>query len=139
MSAHWNTTLREKRHGIRKPCAALELDHLCAGLQRAARGDVRRFSARLIGSKGQIRDDQATARAGNDASRVVKRFIERHRKRRCLSLDDHPERIADEQDIDARVVTQRREARVVTGQHRDSFPIARHCLQRRHRHPRGSR
>ena len=74
--------MREKRNGIRKPGAAFELDHLCARLQRFAAGNVRSFSARLIGPERQIRHDQRTARSGDDASRVVKRFVERHGKRR---------------------------------------------------------
>ena len=48
-----------------------------------------------------------------------------------MALDHHPQRIADQQDVDPGVVTEVGEARIICGQHRDLRALARHLRERR--------
>jgi hypothetical protein len=77
----------------------------------------------------------ATWNVANDALGVVDHVAQRHGERRLVALQHVPERVADEQRVDARRLEHGGEARVVAREHRDPAAFLRHLLQRRKRDP----
>jgi hypothetical protein len=74
--------------------------------------------------------------ARDDATGVIQRVGEAHAQRRQLALHHHPERIADEEDVDPGAVTERGEARVARSQHRDPVSVGRKFCERGNGEPR---
>ena len=130
VAAHRDPASDEELDGRREPRAAFELDHRRAGLERGGRRGVRGLDAGLIASERQIGDDERARARRGDAARVIEHVVEAHRQRRCVTLHDHAERIADEQHVDAGAIGGGGERRVVGGQHRDLPSVRRHPGER---------
>jgi len=86
--------------------------------------------ARGIRSERKVGDDERARARGRHALRVVQHVVEAYRKRGRVALDDHAERIADQQHVDTGTIGGRGERRVVGGQHRDPATVACHLHQR---------
>jgi hypothetical protein len=63
----------------------------------------------------------------------------RHRHGGVVTLDHHAERVADQHDVDVRVIEQHREARVITGEAGDLLAFGLHLPQGRDVHRRTRR
>jgi hypothetical protein len=108
-----------------------ELDHPRAGLQAAQRC-LERTLRRRVGAERQVGDQQCMRQAACDATHVVDDVVDGHRQRAVVSLHDHAERIADEHEVDAVLVHDARESRVVGGEHDELAAIALRAGQHRH-------
>ena len=114
---------------------ALELDRLRAALGEEAAGVAKRLlGAQLPAEKRHVPDDVCAPRAPRDGSAVVDHLVDRHRKRRVEPLNDHSKRVAHEQDVDAGIVEQARERRIVCGHHGDPSALTLHFAKPGHRH-----
>ena len=117
--ADGNSALDYERDRGRHLIAALQLDHLRAGLQQPHRVFECLLRTDLIGAEWHVRDDEGALRATGDRAGVVGDVLDGHRQGRIVPLHHHAERIADQQRIDAGAVQHRSKGRVVAGQHRD--------------------
>jgi hypothetical protein len=82
----------------------LEFDGIGAALlQEAARILDRAACVNVVGEEWQIGDDMGPRCATSHRLCVVDDVIKRDRDGRIVTLDDHPERIADQQDLNSRL------------------------------------
>ena len=95
------------------PAAALELHHLGAALLHQAHGVLERLLARGVRHERHVGHQERAIEALHDRTAVIDDVLQRDGHGRVVTLDDHAERIADQHQIDARVIHQRCEARVV--------------------------
>ena len=95
----------ERGDGVRHGDAALELHRLGAAFLDQAAGVAQRIlRAHLVGEERQVADEQRPLPRARHHAAVVDHLVERHRQGRVESLDDHAERVADQDDVDARMV-----------------------------------
>jgi hypothetical protein len=106
--------------------ATLELDHLGAGGHQADGVAQRPLRAFLEGPERHVGNHQRSPARAGDARGVVGDVGEGDRQGRVVPLQDHAERVADEQGIDARGFTELGEAGVVAGEDRDLFAAGAH-------------
>ena len=76
-----------------------------------------------------VADDVRPPHAAHDRAAVVDHLVERDGERRVVALDDHAERIADEQHVGAGFVEEPRERGVVGGEHGDLLAALLHLPQ----------
>ena len=86
----------------------------------------------LIRHKRQIADHHRTTTRRYDAARhrltVIDHVI--HRRGRCfLALDDHPERISDEENVRPGLIAETEQAKVIRREHGNSFALLLHFAQ----------
>ena len=90
--------------------AALELHRLGAALLDQAAGVGHRVGrAHLVGQERQVGDEQRAAPRPRHHAGVIDHLVHRHRQRGVEALHDHAERVADQDEVDARLVGDARE------------------------------
>ena len=100
--------------------AALELDRETAAyFDEATSVGEPLFDRRLIRHERHVADDVRPPHAANHRAAVVRHLFEGHRERGVVALDDHAERVADEQHVGAAFIEEPPERRVVRGQDGD--------------------
>ena len=119
---------------VREVGAALELHRLDAALGDEPDGGAHRVvGARLVAAEREVADGVRAAVAAGEAAphhrRVVDHLVEGDGERRVVPLHHHPERVADEDGVDARGRDEPRRGRVVRGDHRDRRPGLLHAAQ----------
>ena len=82
--------------------------------------------ARLVRPERHVADQEGPGRTARNGGRVADHVVHRHRYGRRIAEDDHAERIADEDDVDAGLCDEARERRVVCRHHRDALAVAFH-------------
>ena len=93
--------------GRRDLAAAFELDGLAIGLFQNPAGRPKRLPRRdLIAEERQVGDDQGVAGRPRDHLGMIDHLLERDPERRLPALDHGPERVADQDAIDAGFVEQ---------------------------------
>ncbi|KAG1450140.1 hypothetical protein G6F57_016478 [Rhizopus arrhizus] len=100
-----------------------DLDHLGTGLQQLQRGIQRAFG-RSVGAKRQVGHQQRTLQYAGHGAGVVDHVGHGHRQGRIMALHDHPQRIADQDQVNAVCVKSAGKAGVVGGQHDQLLAIA---------------
>src|SRR5918993_5636653 len=135
MRAHRYTACYQKLDRRREPGAAFDLDHLSAGLHQANGVVERRLRCSLVAAKRHIGDQPCALQTAHYGAHVILDVFDSDRKCRCMSLNDHSERVADQHAVDAAVVEQPGEARFIAGEHCDRLPSGTHLrkLQQRYR------
>lgn len=121
MAADRDTACRQKASGRRHLAAAFDFHHLGTGrhqLGGVAKGQFRAF---LIGCKGHVGNDQWPVAATGNAGDVVHHVGLRYWQCRVMSLQDHAQRVTDEQGINAAGLRDTGKGGVVAGQHDDLF------------------
>jgi hypothetical protein len=126
VSADRNAARTQKARRLGHVHAAFELDHLGAGGHQGDRVAQRPLRALLEAAEGHVGDHQRSPAAARDAGGVVGDVGERHRQCRFMALQDHAERVADEQGVDAGAIAQLRKACVVTREHGDLVAAGAH-------------
>ena len=100
--------------------AAFELDGLAIGLFEDPAGRPKRLPRRdLIAEERQVGDDQGVMRRPGDHLGVIDHLFERDPQRRFPALDHGPQRVADQDAIDAGLVEQAGGRVVIGGQDGD--------------------
>jgi hypothetical protein len=103
-------------HGVGHLPPAFELDRGAAGFGHDARGVAERLLARfLIAAKRHVDDDQRRRRAAHDRPAMRDHHVEGDRQGVVEPVQHHPDRVADQQEIDMRV-EKPRDRRGVGGQ-----------------------
>jgi hypothetical protein len=111
----------DRLHSRDHRACALELDRVRAGLlDEADRVLECLFVGDLEGAERHVADDDRMPCRAHDGARHEQHLLHRHRDGRALvAEDDHRRRVADEDDLDARVLGESRSRRVVGGDHDD--------------------
>ena len=78
------------------------------------------------------RPEQALDNAARHGPTVINHVIHGNRNSGFLTLEDHAERISDQEDIDAGIIQQPSKARIIGGQTGDLLARPFHVLQRHH-------
>src|SRR5690625_4350502 len=114
MAHHGDAGCDEVTDGLCDLRAALKLHRVAAALREETPSvPHRELEARLIAHEREIDDDMRVAAAPSDRGAMVDHLLHAHGERRITALDDHPERVTDEQDIYPGVVEDTREGRVI--------------------------
>ena len=100
--------------------AALELHRPAAPLDDEARRVAHGvLGGRVVGEVRQVADDERALRRSRDGLRVGDHPVERGAERVGRAVDDHLDRVADEEEVDPRGVEERGRRGVVGGEGRD--------------------
>ncbi len=111
--------------GVAHVLAALELDAVGAALLEEAAGVPDRLLDRdLVGEERHVAHDEAVLARADDGLRVVDHLVERHGQGRLVPEEHVRERVADEDDLDARVVHRPRLHEVVGRDHGEALLLA---------------
>ncbi len=117
----------ERPDGVDDLRAALDLDRVHARLFEEARGVAKSVgSAGLVAAERHVADQQRTRRSARHGGGVADHVVHRHGHSRRIPEHDHAERVPDEDDVNARLIDEARERRVVRGHHRDALAVALH-------------
>ena len=110
--------------------AALELDRVSAALldQASGRGQGR-LDAGLVRHERHVADHVSPVRAARHRAGVIDDLVEGDRQGGLVALDDHAQRVADQEQVGVALVEQTREGRVVAGQHGDLLAAPLHLAQ----------
>ena len=98
------------------------LFHEQAGIQH-------RLFGRGITEERHVGDQQGIVEAVRYTLRVIEHILHRHRQRGLFTLYHHTERVADQYDIDARLLQQLREAGIIGCQAGDLLAILLHLRE----------
>ena len=102
MAHHRNIGVDQGLDGGRHLAAPFELDGLAVRLLENSAGRLQRLPRRnLIAEKRQVGDDEAPLRRPGHHFGVVDDLVDRDAQGRLPALDDRPQRIADQDAIDA--------------------------------------
>jgi hypothetical protein len=118
--AHRNTALGQQTNRFAQPCRALDLDHVRTGLHQHRTVGEGLFGGG-VGHEGKVGEDHCTLIAAFDAGNVIGHFGSGDWQRTVVALQDHPQRVADQQHFDTRLAGSVGEGRVVAGEHGDLF------------------
>ena len=130
MTHHGNIDRRDSRHRVRDRDSPFELHRFRPAFLDEAPGVTQRvFGTHLVREERHVGDDQRAAPRPRDRTRVVDDLVDRDRERGVLAAHRHAETIADEQHVDAAVVEDPREWKVVRGQHRDRLMRGLHARE----------
>ena len=124
MRADGDVVAGEELDDVDLPGAALELDHLGAAFLHQPHGVRERQLARGVAHERQVGHQERAPQAPRHRAAVVDDVVHRDRHGRVVALDHHAERVTDQHDVGARLVDQRREARVVAGEAGDLLALA---------------
>ena len=100
MRAHRDAAVGQQADRLGQPGGALELDHVGAGLHQQRR-IVQGLLGGRVGHERQVGDDHRAAVATLDAGSVVGHIGDGDRQGAVVTLQDHAERVADQQHLDA--------------------------------------
>ena len=104
--------------------AAFHLDRLGAAFFHEAGSVVNRvFGVNLIRPVGHVGDQQRVLHAAAHRLDVVQHLVHRDRERVLVAQHGHGQRVADQRNVDARLVHQARGSVVVCGQAGDGFAL----------------
>ena len=118
---HGHARVDETRHERRHPRTALDLDRLrTALLERAPRVAHRVVFPRLVTHERHVEHDVRPLAAAHDGARVMEHFVHHHFERVRHSENDHRDAVADEQNVDTRLLGEARHWRVVRGEAHDA-------------------
>ena len=120
---------RQKLDDLDLAGAAFELDHLRAAFLHQAHGVLERLLARGVGHERHVGHQERAVQPLRDRAAVIDDVLQRDRHGRVVTLDHHAERIADQHQVDAGVVDERREARVVSGDAGDLLALRLHAAR----------
>ncbi len=127
---HGNIDGGDSRHRFGYRDAAFQLHRLGAAfLDQTARVAQRVFGTYLIRQERHVGDDQRPASRAHHRPSVVDDLVDSDGQRVGLAAHRHGETIADQQQIDAAVVEDSREWKVVRSQHRDRLPRGLHARE----------
>ena len=125
--ADGDSALDEKLDGFGEESAAFDFDHCGAGggefcgvLEGVLRGGLKR-------AEGHVSDDDGVWRSGADAADVVGGIGGFNGEGILRALDEHAERVADEECVGAAFVEDVGEGGVVGGEHGDFFALGFHA------------
>ena len=135
MADDGNARAHDAMHVLGDLLAAFELHALArAFLHELARALDRLLRRDLVAHERQIADEVRPTEAARDGAAVVGHLVERDGDRGRETLDDHPERVADEDHVDPGLVDEAGHGEVVGGDHRDLLAAQLACAQIRDRH-----
>lgn len=120
MGADRYTIARQLAHRITQPFPALNLDHLRTRLhqlRRAVQGLLRGGA----GHERKVGDDKGAVVSALYAGSVINHIFQPDRQGAVMALQDHPQRIADEEHLNARRAQCMCKCCVVAGEHGDLF------------------
>jgi len=100
-----------------------------AGFLHQPRSVAHALFNRDVARKRHIRHQQRGATTPRHVAGVIRHLVHRDGHSGALALDDHPQGIADQNNLHARGFQQRRETGVVGGQHCEFFPVTFHFRQ----------
>ena len=124
VSHHRNPCVDQGPDRGRHAGTPLQLDGLAVRLLEEPAGRAEGLSRRdLVAEEWQVRHDQRTPRGPRDHLRVVDDLVEGDPEGRLPALDHGPQRIADQQAIDAGPIEQPGRGEVVGRQHADPAPL----------------
>ena len=83
----------------------------------------------LVGTEGQVADDQRATYRPGDGTREGKQLVDRDGERGLVAVDVVRRTVADEQHLDAGLVEDLRGVHVVRGQHREALTALLHLAQ----------
>ena len=127
---HGDIRLDQGLDGGRHLAAPFELDGLAIRLLENSPGGADRLPRRdLIAEKRQVGDDQRTPGRPGDHLGVVDDLVDRDAQGRFPALNDRPQRVADQQAIDAGRVEQPGGREVVGRQHGDPAALRLPCRE----------
>jgi hypothetical protein len=102
--------------------AAFDLDGLGAGLLDEAEGVAGGVAqGGVVGAVGHVGDEEGAAEAAGDGAGVVEHLVEGDGEGVFVAEDDHAERVADQDHVDAGLVDQARGGIVVCGERGDGM------------------
>src|SRR5207253_10714454 len=104
VGADWDPALDKLGHKIGRPPTTFELDHVCASLHQRRSATEPLLVAGVVRAKGQIRNYPGSSVGRCDASSVIRDVLEDHRDRARPPLQNHPQRVTNEQRMDPCVV-----------------------------------
>ncbi len=111
--------------------AALELDRVTAAILHQLPGVGHRLlERRLIRHERHVADDVSSPGSPRDRATVIGHLVERHRQGRVVTLDDHAERIADQEDVRACFFEKPRKRGVIGSEHGDLLAFLFHLPER---------
>ncbi len=112
---------------------AFDLDGFGAGLLDEADGVGDGLGDRaVIAAEGHVGHDERAAHGAAHGARVVQHLVDGDGQRVFVAEDDHGERVADEDEIDAGLVDKARGGVVVGGERGDGLALALHLAERGH-------
>ena len=112
---------------------ALDLDGFGAGFLDEADGVGDGVGDRaVIAAEGHVGDDEGAADGAAHGARVVEHLVHGDGERVFVAKDDHGERVADEDEIDAGLVDEARGGVVVGGERGDGLALALHFAEGGH-------
>ncbi len=112
---------------------ALDLDGFGAGFLDEADGVGDALGDRaVIAAEGHVGHDERAAHGAAHGARVVQHLVDGDGKRVFMAENDHGERVADENEIDAGLVDKPRGGVVVGGERGDGLALALHFAERGH-------
>ena len=121
VSHYGNFGFGEARDEFETALAAFDFDGFGAGFFDEADGVAKGFGdVGVIGAEGHVGDDEGVVGAAADGAGVVDHFVERDGESVVVAENDHAERVANEEDIDAGLIGKAR-SRVVVGGETDDF------------------
>src|SRR6185437_5763672 len=126
---HRNADAGHRLHGAQHlGAASLELHAVGTRLlHHASAVRYRLLCAHLIGEKRHVHREQRTLHTPPCCRRVVDHLIERHWNRRVVAQQHGAGRVAHEHDVDAALVHETREQRIVRGEYDQFFGTALPC------------
>jgi hypothetical protein len=138
VGADGNAALDQEAHGLGRPAAAFELDHVGAGLHQHGGAAQRLLFRFVVTAEGQVANQPGrglrAAQAVGHALGVVAHGLQRHADGAGQALADHAQRVAHQDAFHTGRVGHGREGCVVGGQHGDFFAMRLHFAQARQAH-----
>ena len=112
---------------------AFDLDGFGAGLFDEADGvgDALGHGG-VITAEGHVGHDERAANGAANGARVVQHLVNGDGKGVFMAENDHGQRVADQDEVDACLVNKARGGVVVGGERRDGLALALHFAERRH-------
>src|ERR1700722_20057414 len=104
MPTDGNTAFGERLDRGKGPSAAFEFHHLSTCLHEPDGVSHSKIYRYLITSEGHIGDEPRPTIAPRNARRVIGHILGGYRQGRRVPLEHHPERVADEKHVHARVI-----------------------------------
>ena len=112
---------------------AFDLDGFGAGFLDEADGVGKAFSdGAVIAAEGHVGDDESAANGAANGAGVVQHLVHGDGEGVVVAEDDHGERVADQQEIDAGFVDEAGAGVVVRGERGDGLALALHFTERGH-------
>ena len=124
----WNTCTRDRFDLTYPACAALQLHPMRTGRDKLSRR-LQPLLRCVVGVNRHVGDEQCPLHSARDRTRVMQHLVERDRRRIFIPKDDHPDRIAHQNDIDPAFIQQPGGRIIVSRQRGDFFTAAFHLAK----------